>query len=283
MKRQTLLTALAIITSPLFAVEPVPSADTVAHIANPRNVLVTENGTTTKIEVNGSATRPNYHFEYSVTADSISESPAISLPFIGSKMSRPSRREVSFFSDVYYGAVLPYHGPAEVRTSQEVGVGNLLGYRFRFGTSTDLGFGFGFGTKQLTVRRGMQANCTADRFSFQPTPEGSTNVRTNLALWNLQVPFYYRQRIYRSLAFKVAVILNYNVSARATTTYTLDKVDYKKKVDGLHQRLITPDFSFTFGSLDFGGVYVRWSPVKMFKRAYGPDIETLSIGLSLSF
>lgn len=283
MKRLTFLTTILLATSS-WAQTEVP--DTVAHIIAPDHLVITDDGTATKVEITGTADRPDFHFEYTVTSDTTSSAPAISLPFVGSSLSRRngSSREVTFFSDLYYGVVLPYHGPAAVRTSQEGGFGNLIGYRYVFGRSgASLGFGFGFGVKKLTVRRGMEAACLTDRFEFIPAPEGASKVRTALTTWNLQVPVYYRQRFHRSLAFKLSVILNYNVTARATTTYILGKDDYSKKVNGLHQRLITPDFMFTLGTLDFGGLYVRWSPVKMFKRAYGPGISTLSFGLSFGF
>lgn len=260
-------------------------ADTVINVADPTRVIVTENGAETTVEINGTARNPNYHFLYSVTSDTTtSQAPAISLPFVGDRMNPGVKSQCTLFNDIYFGLTVPYHAPEPMRTSYDCGIDNVIGYRYNLGrTGASLGFGIGFGTKVLITRRGMTPQRIGDAFALVPAPEGATDVHGNLTTWSFRLPVYYRQRIYRSIAFKLSAVLNYNFTSRAKTEYTIGDTHYTSKVDGLHQRLVTPDFVLTVGTTDFGGLTVRWSPVPMFKSAYGPRISTLTFGLTLAF
>lgn len=267
-------------TAGAYASEP---ADTVASIDNPNRIIVTDDGTTTTVHVTGKENNPNYNFLYSVCADTSSVSNlSISLPIIGEKLSTPASRSVTFLSDIHVGIISPYDSPAQLKTSWEGGV-DLVGMRYSFGRGTALGFGVGMSGRQLNFRRGTEALVENDRLVIAPAPAGAVDARTHLSVSSFQIPVYFRQRIYRSLAFKLSAVLNYNFTVRGESKYTLDGIEYTRKLKGLHQRLITPDFVFTIGTLDFGGLYVRWSPVSLFKSAYGPEIHTLSFGLSIAF
>ncbi len=268
-------------TAGAYASEP---ADTVASIDNPSRITITDDGTTTTVHVSGEENNPDYNFLYSVCADTSSVSNlSISLPIIGEKLSAPASRSVTFLSDIHVGIISPYDSPAQLRTSWEGGVSNLVGMRYSFGRGTALGFGVGIAGRELNFRRGREAFVENDRLIIAPAPAGAVDARTHLSVSSFQIPVYFRQRIYRSLAFRLSAVLNYNFTVRGESKYTLDGIEYTRKLKGLHQRLITPDFVFTIGSLDFGGLYVRWSPVSLFKSAYGPEIHTLSFGLSISF
>lgn len=261
-------------------------ADTVAIIEKPSQVTVTDDGTTTSIRVTGTAKRPDYNFLYTVSRADTARDPLadIKLPFVSDGPDQGNRSSVVLISGIYAGAVIPYHGPQAVRTSVEGGVRQLIGYRYTFGRAgAALGFGAGFGTKIFNIRRGMTASKDADMLTLTTAPDGASHVRTELRMWSLHVPFYYQQRIYRSLAFELSVTANLNVSARAKSKYDIADIEYTQKVSGLHQRMLTPDFMLAIGSADFGAVYVKWSPVSAFKRCYGPDLKTLSVGVCLPF
>ena len=98
MNRYTALTLLACsITLTAGATEPVAesdsimiAADTVAVIENPNRIIVTESSASTTIEVNGTQHRPDYHFSYSINADTTAVAPfSFTLPIIGDKLSHP--------------------------------------------------------------------------------------------------------------------------------------------------------------------------------------------------
>ena len=290
MNRYTALTLLACsITLTAGATEPVAesdsimiAADTGAVIENPNRIIVTESSASTTIEVNGTQHRPDYHFSYSINADTTAVAPfSFTLPIIGDKLSHPSSSQITFFSSIYFGAVLPYHSPDPVRASWEYGV-DVIGKRYNY-RGASFCIAVGIGGKEIAIRRGTTAECDNDRLLLLPAPVGASDTRTHLSMGYISVPVYYRQKIHRSLSFKLAAELHYNFLMRGKTEYTLDGVEYTRKLTGLHQRAVTPEFSFTIGTVDFGGVYVKWAPVSLFKSAYGPRISTYSIGFTLSF
>lgn len=290
MKSISLITMILLSASALTARadEPEMVPDTVARVMHPNKVVVTENNSTTTITVEGRKDDPDFNFQYTVSADTSDIKPiGIKLPFVKEdklNSRRKPRREVTFFTDIYCGFLIPYEGPQEMRTSSEWAFGNIIGYRYTLPRSgSAFGLGLGMGTKIFNVRRGMVPAKAGDALVFLHAPEGATDVRSNLESWSLQIPFYYRQKIYRSLVFQISAIANFNFYTKASTKYSIGNVEYTDKVKGLHQRGLTPEFVFTLGSTDFGGVYVRWSPVKMFERKYGPQVSTLSIGITVPY
>ena len=281
MKRLSIIIPLlASIAAPAFAQQPEAVPDTVADIKSPAKVIITDDGTTTEVTVTGTRQRPDYSFVYSVSTDTAkNQMPAFSMPILGDLSAgatgRKSYGEFVFVNNFYIGALIPYTGPSEIRTSLDCGIAELIAYRYNITrTGSSFGIGFGFGGKEFRLRRGTEVGKDGDRCILYPAPEGAENVRASIECYTLQIPVFYRQRIYRDFVFKLSATLNMNVSTKAETKY-------KYKVKGLHQRMITPDFTFTIGSTEWFGVYVKWSPVKIFKQAYGPQTASWAIGATL--
>lgn len=267
-----------------FAGEPeVLDPDTVANIENPLKVIVTENGQKTEVKVEGTSSQPDYRFLYSITKETEEKGlPTLSTPFMSRSHRHYPRRETVVCNDMYFGIVTPYDTPEPFRTSIEYGVREFLGYRYTPGGGTaSFGLGVGAGNMKLFIRRHKKVGVENDMFELTDAPEGARNVHSHLMIWRLHVPFYYRQRIHRSFGFKISATMNFNVAAKAKTSYRLDDEKHTLKVKGLHQRLLTPDFTFAIGDFDAFSVYVRWSPVSVFKHRFGPEIKTLSFGLSM--
>lgn len=291
---KTISLLLFFLATSVFAVradEPltVEVADTVVNISNPEKVVITENNSTTTISVKGcDDDGKDFNLQYVVSADTSAIEPlSIKLPFQSANRGMTRKRverSVTFFSDFFLGVVLLYEGPQYVRTSVEVGCANVVGYRYslpRAGAS--FGFGFGFGVKDFSVRRGVVPEKENDALLYVAAPEDAANVRSSLVSWSIQMPFYYRQRIYKSFTTQLSVVANFNFYTRAGSKYSIDDVEYSYKIRGLHQRGLTPDFMFSLGWEDNASFYVRWSPVKMFERQYGPQLSTLSVGVSTPF
>lgn len=283
MKRLSVITLFLAIAMCVFANDPDVTPDTVANIENPVKVIVTDNGSQTSVRVEGTAARPDYRFLYTVTKDdNDTQLPKISIPFTESRVSNHAKGETTMFMGIYMGVVAPYNSPEPFRTSIERGISELIGYRYTPRNSTaSFGLGFGFGLLKYIIRRGMTVNVDNDMFYLAPAPESAHKVRSHLSIWRLHVPFYYRQRIHKSFGFKISATLNLNVSAKGKTAYRIGDDKHTIKVKGLHQRLLTPDFTFAIGNFGAFSAYARWSPVSVFKHQYGPELKSLSFGLNI--
>lgn len=267
-----------------FAGEPEElDPDTVANIENPLKVIVTENGQKTEVKVEGTASQPDYRFLYSITKETEEKGlPTLSTPFMSRSRHHYPRRETVVANDIYFGIVAPYNSPEPIRTSMEYGIREFLGYRFTpGGGSASFGLGFGFGMQKYFIRRHVIVGVENDVFTLTPAAESAKKVHSHLTVGRLHFPFYYRQRISGSFGFKILAAMNLNVKAKAKTSYRLDDEKHTVKVKGLHQRLLTPDFTFAIGDFDAFAIYARWSPVSVFKHRFGPEIKTLSFGLTM--
>lgn len=258
--------------------------DTVAVINNPLEVTVTGDDSQTTVNVIGIASDPTYRFSYSIKKDNGNESlPAISLPFTFKETpTSKSRHETTGFTGIYIGAVLPYNTPGCIRTSIEYGISELLGYRYTPArSSASFGIGFGFGLRRYLIRRATVVGREDDAFILGDAPVGATDVRSHLVVSNLQFPIYWRQRIHKSFGFKLTASLNLNVTAKGKSAWKEEGVKHTVKVKGLHQRIFTPEFTFAIGDFGAFSAYTRWSPVRLFKHRYGPDVQSVAIGMMI--
>ncbi len=265
---------------PAQALEP----DTVIVVDNPKSVVVTDNGSVTMVEIQGSKNDPELNYRYTVEPDSVSahEIP-VNIPFLikpaaGNKVTG----EVSALRGLYGGAVFRTSGPSVMGTSWEAGMNHVIGYGYRR-RRAEFSVGVGFGIKTLMVGDGHIAVKEGDCLGLVPAPEGACSVESRVNSWAIHVPVAYTQRFYKSWGFQLAVVANFNFYTTASMSYKLGDITYSRKINGLHQRLLTPDVMLTIGSAGNLGVYVRWSPVKMFERRFGPVTNTISCGLSVGF
>ncbi len=283
MKRLTIITFVVAATLSALADEPI-APDTVAIINNPNKVTVTETAGKTTVNVIGTASDPTYRFSYSITQDDKgSTTPKISLPFTFDQApkSKP-RRETTGVTGIYIGAVIPYNTPGCIRTSIEYGISELLGYRYTPArSSASFGMGFGFGIRRFLIRRATTVGLDGDTFTLNHAPEGAVDVRSHLVVGNLQFPIYWRQRIHNSFGFKLAASLNLNVAAKGKSVWKDADSKHTVKIEGLHQRIFTPEFTFAIGDFGVFAAYTRWSPVKLFKHRFGPDVQSVSIGMMI--
>lgn len=267
---------------------PESQPDTVALIQNPDQIVITESSTSTTVTVRGRRNDPNFNFQYSVSADTLTDIPIqFKPPFTSNGIRVPKKRsyrEITFMTDMYIGAIIPQKAPEAVRTSFDIGISNVVGIRYTLPSSgSAFGVGVGYGTKMFNIRRGQVAVKEGDALRLTDAPDGAFDTRSCLQSCSILIPFYYRQCLGCSLAFQLSVIGNLNVYTEARSKYSIGNTEISTKITGLHQRILTPEFVFSLGSVDFAGICVRWSPVKMFKRMYGPQITSLSIGTTISF
>ena len=95
---------------------------------------------------------------------------------------------------------------------------------------------------------------------------------SNLNLWALQFPLMFKQRIVKKLDITVAGIMNWNYLARVDNHFEMNKVEYDTKYRDLKQNKVNFDFLGIL-SWDEYGIYCRYSPGKVLKDDFGPEIK----------
>lgn len=273
------------------AAEPVP-ADTVITITKPTKVTVTNKGKNTEVTVRGRKGDPNYNYSYTVSEDkdygTTPGMPQISLPFSADSPNRIRRArahsEIKFVADITAGMILPGHTPEGLGYGWETSIGRLASYCYTPARSkATLSVGVGFMYRQWYMKDGFTLATEADALRIIGPVEGHTDTHATLRSSSILVPLTYTQRLGGSFGFSISVAANLNVCMRGSSAYTVGDVRYSTKIEGLHQRMLTPDFMFTIGSVGTFGVYARWSPVRVFKGMYGPQFSNTTIGINIGF
>lgn len=284
MMHRILLTAvLAVVLS--IPVQAISQADTVVSVVKPSRVAVIKSDGATVIHIDGAEDNDCFRYRYSVSVDTLeSDLPLFNFPFSDKRGDSYARRqsEIDVLCGWYYGGLFPLSAPDPLRTSYEVGINRIIGYSMKR-RGSEFSFGLGIGYRSVSVRRGVILSKDGDALVLASAPEGASDVSSYIESLAVQVPFVYTQHIYRSIGFSFGIVANVNFYTTAKMKYRIDDIRYSGSYKGLHQRLLTPDLLLTVGSVNNVGVYVRWSPVKPFKRAFGPAYTSLSVGLSLGF
>lgn len=281
--RKMIVIAAVMGAAALKAVGQAP-ADTLITVESPAEVTVEKKDGGTVVTVKGSASDERFNYRYSVSPDTVADMPFFNIPFTGSQTLPDNRtvRELDFFRGVYAGALIPMSGPSALKTSWEVGLNQILGYRVRR-RGSDFSLGLGLGYRRIGVGKGLVTEKAGDALVLLPAPDEATDVSARIESALIQIPLLFTQRICRTFGFSFGVVANFNIYTAASMNYHIGDTKFSKTVKGLHQRILTPDLILTVGSVNNAGVYVRWSPVKTFKSIYGPGWNTLSVGVSLAF
>ena len=290
MTRPTSLTvaAAALIALTTFTAKAqTEAADTVIVINNPGAVSVVEHGPDTTINVAGTGDDEGYVYTYTTStgaaAKNADDMPAILFPFKSHEsrdsIGRPSFHS-TFFHSLYFGGIAPLQGPDCIKTSLECGIANVIGMRWEIGSlSRYIDVGLGFGYKSLVVSDGMRFDKPGESLIIIKQHPGVEARRSHLYVCHLTIPVTYTAPICRSLGFTAGAVINLNTYTRATSSYKVDNNTYKETYRNLHQRFFTVDI---MGSLHLDsdiGIYVKYSPMGLFKSHRGPDTSTLSFGL----
>lgn len=282
------------ISTAAFAAERV---DTIAVLRNVSSAVLTSDGknsTEIVVEVKGNTKLHEYTYKYSSKVSDTDEplikgdSITLDLPFMRSDF-RPGRS--SFYTiwgkDVHVGAVVPISHDPGLRTGWELGVSKLIGIGFKpwsGGPALELGAGMVY--RNLRLDDGLIfASDASGRLSIEAVPEGSVKSSSRLDLWAVEFPLSLRPELGGSFYIDLGVEMTLNFAARATRNYrnSTETVKYSQTLKHLHQRTIGMDLKFSMGWNDIFGVYVRYSPVSVFRSGFGPKTDFISAGASIVF
>lgn len=118
------------------------------------------------------------------------------------------------------------------------------------------------------------------------TSEQGYRVKSNsIQLWQFSVPVMYHQNITKAFEFGIGAQVNWNWASYGHTKYKKigSSLKYQEKLKQLNQRPFTADILATLGWRGDVQMYVKYSPMSVYSKEYGPKIETLSFGVRFGF
>ena len=189
------------------------------------------------------------------------------------------------FKNIYIGANNPAGGSDDgMKSALEIGVASVIGGEWRPGPNTTflLALGFGFS------RTGLEKTVTVDKENgaliLRPVTEGVKKIKSHIQNFHFTVPLMFTQKFAGSFGISLGAEMHLNTYTTAMSKYTeADGRQVKMSVKGLHQRILTPSLVAILGWVDSSGIYLRYNPCNPWKEGYGPDYQTIGIGLSLAF
>ncbi len=260
-------------------------ADTLAVVEGARRVTVAQTPASSIITIEGSACDPDYFYRRTTeieNPDGVPSAPDItlSLPFL--KERKRSNTEMLWFSEVYIGIGIPNTGLATLDPSIEGGIGKTVGLRYtpwRRGPKFAIGVGFHF--EKYCLHGGMIFDKAGKQLVAIPQPEDATNVSNRINNAGIVVPITITQPICCDFAISVGAEVKFNTYTTASTKYDIDNTSYEEKFKGLQQRLMTVGLYGAIGWCDDFGFYVRYSPQTLFRKQWGPEFKTISVGITI--
>ena len=179
------------------------------------------------------------------------------------------------------------HSWEAINNSFEIGLLNIAAIKYNSLHGQVLTLGVGIHHKSYSVKRPLmlERGVGSQIVTVGTYPSGNTDEikerSSNLNIWGLQFPLMFKQRIFKKLNVGVAGILNWHTYARVDNHYELNKVEHDAKYKNLNQEKIDFDFMGTLSWDDYG-IYCRYSPGKVLKDGFGPEIkDNWSIGFIL--
>lgn len=292
MRHQIITLFLA--TAATFTAAASAKNDTVAVIERPILVTVTTTNGATVLTVKGKEGNDNYTYSYQTGADNTDSldidfvEPTIedfSLPFMRKKDTEQKNRYRSFkytwFNNVYAGSQITTHDQV-VTGSFEIGVLNIfrLNQRlWRHGPVLSVGFGMGY--QRLRAPKHLFDSENGIIYPVEGSKEMKV-ARSHFNTMHLHVPVLISYQFYRWINVSAGAVIDFNTYTAAHTKYKIGNTETRRHITGLHQRLMTVQPTIIAGFADIIGIYARYSPMSYFRKGYGPDFSTISIGINFA-
>lgn len=266
-------------------------ADTIKVVENPQSVIVTRtpDGLTNVMVVSNADDKEDAYYSYTSSVMAIDvpgnqitsdEEWGLSLPFL--KAKKVKKTNYIWFQQTYIGIPFVLSGPTGLDQSIECGIGQLVGVSWK-PCQSGPGFSIGVGIhyEQYSLHAGRIFGKDGDRLTINPLGEEYTDPSSRLRNFGFTVPVTINQSIYEGFSVSVGVGMRFNTFTKATSSFSKDNVRYKRDFKSLQQRELNYELYGAIGWDDVAALYVRYTPVSLFKSAYGPRFETLSIGITL--
>ena len=261
--------------------------DTVKVIDTPRQVVVTQNGDEVLLQIDGSATDPDYRYEYLVkpkrhgrlaTASREGSEVEFHHPFSKCDSAGERHHFEVFLSDVYFGfgghSIDAANRDAVNKSTSQVGVLNFVGLAYRFNQSRSrVSLGVGFDWSHYGMRNPYFWH-RADNgvVGWEKGAADYNKHHALLSVYSLQFPLMYRHSLGKRWGLSAGVVMNWHCYASFTNSHRMGMSDYNVTTHGLQQRKLSFDCvaMVTWHGI---GAYFRYSPQSVFKAGFGPEMK----------
>lgn len=295
MKKYTFL--LAVMTALCVNAQQVVVNDTVVSVDDAKKVVVTEKNGSVRVEIKGTGEDKDYVYSYKTEEKSenrlrISQDWELRLPFTKTDTARVKTHKYSKWALVSGGIYVGFNKAVgdnpdlgvKMGSSVELAWDRVVGlqYRpFRKGPRFTVGIGVGWKNYRITDSYNhfskQDGNVVLAKYDGQVVPKYS-----RLKVFSLRVPVMVRQKLGDDFAVSAGAVMNINTYSSLKSCYILeDGTKMEASVSGTPVRTVTCDL---MGALSWEslGVFVKYTPMSVFKPGRGPEFKSISVGFGLS-
>ncbi len=162
---------------------------------------------------------------------------------------------------------------------------SIIEYELRTGkASPSISLGIGFGLQHFfgknKVAFAQEVGDSDHPLETEAFPDGSFRNSSKVNKFAITMPLMIEQKIGSSGRAAIGAMLDFNTHLGATTKYRLENSRHQTYFGSLAMRPITYEIMGALSSSDLG-IYIKYVPVNIFKKGYGPDTKNLSVGVIL--
>ena len=272
MKKFSFIIAAILAAATLTAQTP----DTVTIIESPNQVIITETTTGTRVKVVGQKDNDDYSYTYTVqhaSNDTVHTTSDWELNFPFKKNKRKRYHWTMETKGLYFGGGLKTSYDL-VNNTFNWGILNIASINYDTWHGQHFSLGVGYDNKRFSLKR---PNCfvmdeATNIMGTEFYPDNVQDRSSVLSVRAIQFPLLFQQDFGKDFHIVLGASMNWNVYAKCSTHYKINKTDYDVSFHGIKQNKITFD---VIGALSFNGlaIYCRFTPSNMIKQGFGPEIK----------
>ncbi len=285
-----LLAILAAVAAALYAGAQ-ETADTTLFVENPERVIVTETPEALMVHVLDAEGEQQEMFRFPYEEGKTVKGHALNSLPLGSYSVKGVNWDLTI-GGLGFGFVNACNAPAgsglEMGKSLEFSIRNALavsmqlpGGRNRFMA----GVGMVWRNYKMSTDTRFYLDRATGSVSIGGYAEGLVPQASRLKTFSLSFPVSWRHTLGKKQALELSVILNANMYGSLKTTYTTPEGIKSEEFSKVSSQLrkFSVDFSLAVQVCPMISLYVRYSPMKVFKSGSGPEFTPLSTGLLIAY
>lgn len=293
--KRTIITSMVAI---LIAANGYAQTDTLT-VSQPKEVKVVTNGDTLNISIEGSKDNPRYFYNKTVVTDHSQEEVTTTSKNVGSGLgwdfsllegrNTAPRMEVSLRPQIYAGWNFLLNNPSDMKLdwAKSIEAGFDI-FHIAFYPRTDkwwLSLDWGILASTYQFKHNMMTTASDGTIIMAPYPDGSSSQSSSFRTLSSNLTLMGHYRLAKEHSIGLGLVLN---------SKTIDNCSYKTKYalpDGtaitdmnelpVHSNILAIKAEYMFA--DRFGIYLRYTPMSIFKKGNAPDFRELSAGFQVRF
>ncbi len=291
MTRKKLLIILCTLLS--LNVAATPANDTIVHVQQAHDVLISQKGQTLDVQIQGQGTDSAYSFRYTQVngKNPVSDVRQRAKSWDFSILMTDTDKKKGSRNYCNMGAIgigfasapgAPADMDVDMGSSYEIFC-NLLTYNY-LSPSRRHSYSFGIGLNWINYRMTGKKRFVKEGtdINIVDYPEGASIDFSRIKVFSLPFTLKYTHHFNKGFNMYAAANLHLNTYASIKTRYAVDGKKHKDISKHIHQRNATVSFQLgaTFKSF---GLYAKYSPCEVLNSAYAPKFRSFSAGLTFGY